>query len=370
LTLNNRGTPLGRSDIVRGIIMKNLGLNESQSKQTEIHHAILNDWQEIINQVSDAETFMRHYLVSTTRNKVTKKLIVDEVNRRIKSGTPEVAKSSSRLFWEQLGDAASVYGRIVSGTIHPKIQDRLQLLNGLLKSHRIFLMAVFQSEVSEKDQLKLFELTENVAYRWVASGGNAQILENEFQEWAMDLRDGAPVQAVENKIVARLKNLTFDVLSFLRNEGDSSYVVRALLYTLEYKLSQGANPKRHKDIHLEHIAPDSSTDSWINAISPDSPDEDSYQILNSNAGNLTLLDYKLNTAIKQADFTTKRETYRNATLLITRDIGVEIDHWDGQIIDQRCSWLAESFDAIWPSGDKQADLMEFSKWRKSPPASL
>ena len=370
LTLNNRGTPLGRSDIVRGIIMKNLGLNESQSKQTEIHHAILNDWQEIINQVSDAETFMRHYLVSTTRNKVTKKLIVDEVNRRIRPGTPELAKSSSRQFWEQLGDAASVYGRIVSGTIHPKIQDRLQLLNGLLKSHRIFLMAVFQSEVSEKDQLKLFELAENLAYRWVASGGNAQILENEFQDWAMDLRDGADVQAVENKIVARLRNLNFDVLSFLRNEGDSSYVVRALLYTLEYKLSPGANPKRHKDIHLEHIAPDSSTDSWINAISPDSPDEDSYQILNSNAGNLTLLDYKLNTAIKQAEFSTKRETYRNATLLITRDIGVEIEHWDGPIIERRCAWLAESFDAIWPSGNKHVELMEFSKWRKSSPSSL
>lgn len=365
LTLNNRGTQLGRSDIVRGIVMKNLGLNESESKQTEIHHAILNDWQEIINQVTDAETFMRHYLVSTTRNKVTKKLIIDEVNRRIKSVTPELAKSSSREFWEQLGDAAAVYGRIVSGTVHAKIQDRLQLLNGLLKSHRIFLMAIFQCDISEKDQLRLFDLAENVAYRWLASGGNAQNLENEFQDWAMDLRDGTEGEAVENKIVARLRNLNFDVMNFLRNEGDSSYVVRALLYTLEYKLSPGANPKRHKDIHLEHIAPDSSTDSWIEAISLESPDEDSYQILNSNAGNLTLLDYKLNTAIKQADFTIKRETYRNATLLITRDIGSEIDRWDGQLIEQRCAWLAESFEAIWPTTDKPSELMEFSRWRSS-----
>lgn len=365
LTLNNRGTQLGRSDIVRGIVMKNLGLNESESKQTEIHHAILNDWQEIINQVTDAETFMRHYLVSTTRNKVTKKLIIDEVNRRIKSVTPELAKSSSREFWEQLGDAAAVYGRIVSGTVHAKIQDRLQLLNGLLKSHRIFLMAIFQCDISEKDQLRLFDLAENVAYRWLASGGNAQNLENEFQDWAMDLRDGTEGEAVENKIVARLRNLNFDVMNFLRNEGDSSYVVRALLYTLEYKLSPGANPKRHKDIHLEHIAPDSSTDSWIEAISLESPDEDSYQILNSNAGNLTLLDYKLNTAIKQADFTIKRETYRNATLLITRDIGSEIDRWDGQLIEQRCAWLAESFEAIWPTTGKPSELMEFSRWRSS-----
>lgn len=365
LTLNNRGTQLGRSDIVRGIVMKNLGLNESESKQTEIHHAILNDWQEIINQVTDAETFMRHYLVSTTRNKVTKKLIIDEVNRRIKSVTPELAKSSSREFWEQLGDAAAVYGRIVSGTVHAKIQDRLQLLNGLLKSHRIFLMAIFQCDISEKDQLRLFDLAENVAYRWLASGGNAQNLENEFQDWAMDLRDGTEGEAVENKIVARLRNLNFDVMNFLRNEGDSSYVVRALLYTLEYKLSPGANPKRHKDIHLEHIAPDSSTDSWIEAISSESPDEDSYQILNSNAGNLTLLDYKLNTAIKQADFTIKRETYRNATLLITRDIGSEIDRWDGQLIEQRCAWLAESFEAIWPTTGKPSELMEFSRWRSS-----
>jgi hypothetical protein len=362
LTLNNRGTPLGRSDIVRGLIMKNLGLNESQSKQTEIHHSILNDWQEINNQVVDAETFMRHYLVSTTRNKVTKKLIVEEVQKRIDSSSPEAAKSTSRDFWDKLGDSASVYGKIRSASIHPKIQERLQLLNVLLKSHRIFLMAVFQSDLVEKDQIRFFELAENLAYRWVASGGNAQILENEFQEWSMDLREGADAQSIENKIVVRLRNLGFDVLNFLRNEGDSSYVVRALLYTLEYKLSPGANPIPAKNIHLEHIAPDSSTESWIHALSPDRPDEDTYQILNSNAGNLTLLDYKLNTAIKQSEFSIKRDTYKNATFLITRDIGVSMKEWTGQEIELRCKWLAECFDAVWPAGEGSGSVSSFSKW--------
>jgi len=362
LTLNNRGTPLGRSDIVRGLIMKNLGLNETQSKQTEIHHSILNDWQEINNQVMDAETFMRHYLVSTTRNKVTKKLIVEEVQRRIDSSSPDAAKSTSRVFWDKLGEAASVYGKIHSASIHPKIQERLQLLNGLLKSHRIFLMAVFQSDLSEKDQLRFFDLAENLSYRWVASGGNAQILENSFQEWSMDLRESLDFQSVESKIIARLRNLNFDVLNFLRNEGDSSYVVRALLYTLEYKLSPGANPIQAKNIHLEHIAPDASTESWIQALSPDRPDEDTYQILNSNAGNLTLLDYKLNTAIKQSDFSVKIDTYKNATFLITRDIGVNVNEWTGQAIEHRCSWLAECFDAIWPAGGGSQPVSSYSKW--------
>jgi len=362
LTLNNRGTPLGRSDIVRGLVMKNLGFDESQSKQTEIHHSILNDWQEIIRQVKDAEIFMRHFLASTTRNKVTKKQIVDEVQSRIKSPEPQESKRLSSEFWNELEDAATVYGQIVDASVNPKIHSRLDLLNVLLKSHRIFLLALFQGDLLEKEQFRLFDLAESIAYRWVASGGNAQMLENEFQDWALDIRENKSFESIEAKIVARLKALRFDVVSFLRNEGDSSYVVRALLYTLEYTLAPGANPKKASTIHVEHIAPDSSTPEWIEALLPEAPEEDSYQILNSNAGNLTLLDYKLNSKAKQEIFSNKSQIYKDASLIITRDIGQNIDHWTADLIEKRCEWLAECFNSIWTTDGSSAPVKEFSKW--------
>lgn len=365
LTLNNRGTPLGRGDIVRGLVMKKLGQGETIPRQNEIHSEILNDWHEIIEQVNDPETFMRHFLVSTTRKKVTKKKIVDEVSSRIKPTDGFSALELAENFWANLGESASIYGDIVSAEVNKDLDAELELLNGLLKSHRIPLMAIFRSEMTDSNKKYMFQLVEAISYRWVASGGNAQILENEFQEWAMDLQEGFSAESVRGKMEALLDRLSFDVLSFLRNEGDTSYVVRALLYKLEMKLAKGANPVRSSKIHLEHVAPATSTEDWIRKLVPDSPEESAYQIVNSNAGNLTLLDYKLNTSVKQAGFSVKAEEYQKATLLITRDLGAHFDDWTEELIELRAKWLAECFDSIWNSTSKKRPLKEFSTWVSS-----
>lgn len=362
LTLNNRGTPLGRGDIVRGLVMKKLGQGELPSKQNEIHSEILSDWQEIIEQVNDPETFMRHFLVSTTRSKVTKKKIVDEVNSRIKPTDGVTSRDLAEKFWAALGESASTYGDIVAARVHKDIETDLQLLNGLMKSHRIPLMSIFRHEMSQSDKNFMFQLVEAISFRWVASGGNAQILENEFQEWAMDLQQDFTVDSVVKKMEARLDSLSFDVLSFLRNEGDTSYIVRALLYKLETKLAKGANPVPTAKIHLEHVAPATSTEEWIQKLVPNKPEEGAYQIVNSNAGNLTLLDYKLNTSIKQAGFTVKAEEYQKSTLLITRDLGSKFDDWSEELIEQRALWLAECFDSIWNTAAKKTPIVEFSSW--------
>jgi len=365
LTLNNRGTPLGRGDIVRGLIMKRLGQGEEVHKQNEIHSEILNDWQEIIEQVKDPETFMRHFLVSTTRKKITKKKIVDEVSSRIKPNEEASARELAASFWSGLGEAASIYGDIVASELSVDVNSELELLNGLMKSHRIALLSIFGHDTSPSNKKKMFELVEAISFRWVAAGRNAQILENEFQEWALDLRDGFSVESVIGKMEARLDGLTFDVLEFLRNEGDTSYVVRALLYKIEMKLAKGANPIRSSKIHLEHVAPATSTEDWIAKLVPNKPDESAYQIVNSNAGNLTLLDYKLNTSVKQASFAVKAEEYTKATLLITRDLGANFDNWNEALIELRAQWLAECFDSIWNSASKKQALQEFSQWVSS-----
>jgi len=362
LTLNNRGTPLGRSDIVRGMVMKNMGLGEPESKLAEIHQTVLGEWMEIIEQVRDPETFMRHFLVSTTRSKVTKKKIVDEVSRRIRATNHDEAREKAQEFWDSLNEAATTYSEIVEGTVHKDIDTDLRLLNGLLKSHRIILLAVFRHEMSASEKRYLFELVEALSYRWIASGGNAQILENTFQEWAMDLHEGYSVASVVEKMEAKLGAQDFDVQSFLNNEGDTSYVVRALLYKLEMRLAKGANPVPTSKIHLEHIAPATSTPDWIEKLVPDRRKEAEYQIVNSSAGNLTLLDYKLNTSIKQAPFAAKSEEYQKATLLITRDIGKNFDDWSEQLINKRAEWLAECMNSIWNIKSKKTPLREFSAW--------
>ena len=364
LTLNNRGTPLGRSDIVRGLVMKNMGQGEPQSKMAEIHQTVLGEWMEVIEQVKDPEIFMRHFLVATTRKKITKKKIVDEVTVRIRANDREEQKQKTHEFWDRLNEAATKYSDIVEANVEKSIDSDLKLLNGLLKSHRIILLNVFRHSMSQSEQRYLFELVEAISYRWVAAGLNAQILENLFQEWAMDLEEGFAVSSVIEKMESRLANLHFDVESFLANEGDTSYIVRALLYKLEMRLSKGANPIPTSKIHLEHIAPATSTPGWIETLVPDRQKESEYQIVNSSAGNLTLLDYKLNSSIKQAPFSAKVDEYQKATLGITRDIGNSFEVWDEEIINLRTKWLAECLNSIWNTKDKKVALVNFSSWEQ------
>jgi hypothetical protein len=77
LTLNNRGLPLGPSDLVRGEIMSVSSSGLDEDSQLKLHRRILEEWTTIVDQVVEPETFLRHYLVSTTKSKVQKKKVVN-----------------------------------------------------------------------------------------------------------------------------------------------------------------------------------------------------------------------------------------------------------------------------------------------------
>jgi hypothetical protein len=73
LTLNNRGLPLGASDLVRGEILAKLGEGESEHKQSSIHKKVFEEWSDIADNVREVEVFLRHYLVATGSEKIQKK---------------------------------------------------------------------------------------------------------------------------------------------------------------------------------------------------------------------------------------------------------------------------------------------------------
>ena len=74
LTLNNRGLPLGPSDLVRGELMRILGQGLSEQEQGKLQERILDEWTDIVELVSEPETFLRHFLLATSEDKVQKNL--------------------------------------------------------------------------------------------------------------------------------------------------------------------------------------------------------------------------------------------------------------------------------------------------------
>jgi len=364
LTLNNRGLPLGPSDLVRGAIMSALGSGELEPQQAKLHQKIFEEWKSIADLVKEPEAFLRHHLVSTGKDKVQKKRVFETVNTRIKDDNITQRKLKAADFWDDVLNAAEVYNKIIEPNMGGDMQLHLELLEGLIKSHRVLLLTAFK-EITDQDALNdLVRATMVLGYRWVMNGGNAQVLEDFFQQRSTDLRDGLSATSVIDSVKDKAR-FECHPASYLAEEGDSSFVSRALLYSVNRRLAPDAiEQKLDKSLHLEHIAPKGETDGWKQEVFYGVPsDYDGYDSLVSEIGNLTLLDSKINIKAQQKPFSEKKDKYDHSVIKITRDLCL-VDNWAKEEIQARTEWLAECFEIIFSVDSAAEQIWSFPKWLK------
>ena len=295
LTLNNRGLPLGPSDLVRGEIMSVLSVGLDENEQLSLHKSILEEWGNVVEQVKEPETFLRHYLVATSDYKIQKKKVVSEVAARIFDEKVEIKKSNARDFWRKLQDGANVYESIVSPKMGGDCQYHIELMEGLGKSHRIILLNILSADISEPERDELVRLTFVLAFRNVMAGLNAQKLEDFYQEEGKNFSTTLNVSELKSKLKSRCEGIQLNSLKYLANEGDAGFVGRALLHAINRATTSGATQSKVSSSasHVEHIAPQTEIDYWTQSLFGD--DVDSYQLYDaaiSQIGNLTLLKLK------------------------------------------------------------------------------
>jgi hypothetical protein len=364
LTLNNRGLPLGPSDLVRGEIMSRLAIGETEAAQRRMHTRIFGEWKDITENVKEPEVFLRHYLVSTGREKVQKKKVYDKVIDRLKPTETEDRKARAADFWNKLIRASEVYNQIINPTMGGSCQYHLELLDGLMKSHRILMLNVLGDEALEpRHRDETVRLAFSLSFRWVMGGGNAQKLEDKFQKWGFEYLTDRDLDKLQDAIRDAADDLTTDVAKYLREEGDSGFVGRAVLHAVNRELTPGANPVTlDGTIHLEHIAPQTVTDEWQESLfEGDITQYEKYDSTISEIGNLTLLDFKLNLQAQQMPFGEKKDKYTLSTIKITRDL-LPLNEWSETSIKQRSKWLAEMFEVIWSISPAPGRVRSFNDW--------
>lgn len=367
LTLNNRGLPLGPSDLVRGEIMSVRGQGLPDSEQLKLQKTILEEWQTIAENVSEPEAFIRHYLVATSEEKVQKKKVVTSVLKRINDENLLVKQKNAESFWQDLMSAAITYGQIMNPTMGGDCQYHLELLDGLLKSHRILLLTVFRNELEEADRNEICRLVFVLSYRWVMAGKNAQKLEDTFQDLSKEVRQNEPVQSIKVKLEAEINDIELDVKKYFTNDADSAFASRALLHAVNRATTRGANSIQldNKKLHLEHIAPQSETDDWVSSVfNGDSKQFSDYESIIGSIGNLTLLDNGLNLQAQRKPFEEKKKEYRKSTMDVARDL-MEFTTWNKETINLRTEWLVEMFEIIWSAKQSKSQPQAFSNWFKS-----
>ena len=203
LTLNNRGLPLGPSDLVRGEVMSILGTDKSEVEQVKIHKKVLSDWETIVELVHEPEVFLRHFLVATSATKIQKKKIVKEVMERLADNDLNSKKDKTKELWADLQVKAKVYNQIVNPTMGGDCAFHIELSEGLGKSHRILLISVLSHISNLRDRDELVRLTMILAYRNAMAGLNAQKLEDFFQSQSTIIRLESDHASVQENLKAR-----------------------------------------------------------------------------------------------------------------------------------------------------------------------
>jgi hypothetical protein len=344
--------------------MSRLAIGETEAAQRRMHTRIFGEWKDITENVKEPEVFLRHYLVSTGREKVQKKKVYDKVIDRLKPTETEDRKARAADFWNKLIRASEVYNQIINPTMGGSCQYHLELLDGLMKSHRILMLNVLGDEALEpRHRDETVRLAFSLSFRWVMGGGNAQKLEDKFQKWGFEYLTDRDLDKLQDAIRDAADDLTTDVAKYLREEGDSGFVGRAVLHAVNRELTPGANPVTlDGTIHLEHIAPQTVTDEWQESLfEGDITQYEKYDSTISEIGNLTLLDFKLNLQAQQMPFGEKKDKYTLSTIKITRDL-LPLNEWSETSIKQRSKWLAEMFEVIWSISPAPGRVRSFNDW--------
>lgn len=379
MTLNSRGKTLGPSDLVKSLFMKFLTADESVERILEITEDISNQWEDVLENLGagDIDQFLRHYLLSIQREEpVQSKNIYNTVQNMVEKA-PSI-KQECRTKLHDIVETSGFYAKLLEPTSieNPDIRTSCIAMQHVLDSYRIFLLGIVDGriDIPLSDRKELARLAEVLSLRWTMVRGNAQELEDHFQELSGILRDSNNKLNDCKEYILRILPTDSQVEPYFYGDSGNSSIVRVVLYRINYILGDQSQLIAYdpRKMHVEHIAPATPTEIWKSVFFGTAALEEvqsEYSALVEQWGNKTILEKGINLQIKQRSFSQKRDGdrdldwlgYTNSILVVTNDLRA-IDQWNDLIIKKRNRWIKDCFFKIWAASPKPNSVKGFSEW--------
>lgn len=341
-TLNDRGIGLSTPDLLRNLLLRRASGADAQSR-------VVSAWQSVLGIADEAsvDEFLRHFWISK-RGDVKARKLYREIKDTIFSENIDSVEFSL-----ELAEAAPVYRDLARGRDSDKeLQRTLEgvrmlgakvLLPALLSGHAAL------AEDEPKDSLRTLAsaLTTVFVRHTVIGGRESTTLESTIYSVAAELRKEKDFDAV----VAVLREFAPDADDFVGRFARASV---SRIATARYLLREIEHAKRATEevavelgdrVHVEHIYPQTPEAGarWQN-----------HAQMISRLGNLTLLGKRLNTSIKNADFSTKKEKgYKSSEILLTKEL-YDRDDWSPEVVEERQKEMSALVFGIWSFPGEQA----------------
>ena len=379
MTLNSRGLALGPSDLVKSLFMKYMAFEAaSPTEIVETNDSVSRRWKEITDQIGDGDVdqFLRHYLVSTEQESVQSKRIYSIFDSKFSHAELNPAGESDRLL-RQLANKAQIYSQLLkpSNIEDSVLRTSCSTLHLISDSYRILMLVLLDEDCTfdVRQKRELVKSCEVLTIRWILTGGNAQELEDIFQDTCKKYNtSNANFEEVKEVLTSRIPtdqkcSVQFDL------DVTRSALIRAVLFRINsiFGDRSGLLSLDTKKMHIEHIAPETSTHHWLNTLFPENPSESAaeYSVVVEQWGNKTLLEKPINESVGQKPFLDKCEGvegsnfggYRNSVLQISKDL-TEYESWSVSLIKKRSKWIRECFLNIWSLNPNYDAVVPFPDW--------
>ena len=340
-TLNDRGLDLAVSDLVKNYLFAQAGTHIEWFKQ---------GWLEVTTLVGTGALtqFLRHYWLST-KGLVRERDLYRELRKNIKNST------RARQFLDELKSAAIIYAAL-SNPEHAYWADLPQQSEAYLEALLTFKVTQFRpvalaalQMLSPNKAAKVLHLLEVISFRYtVVSALGTGNLEKIYSDCAIAIREGRvkTPKAIFNLLkMAYVDDATLRK-AFVSKRFTKSSIARYVLAGINNSLE--STPEKEvsistRKITLEHILPKNPSASWRKAYA----DQEEFDSILYNIGNLTLLERGKNKGLGNAAFKKKQsDAYSTSLLPINDSVRSELA-WNTKTIRARAKSFAKEAAKIW-----------------------
>ncbi len=357
-SLNNRGLQLSKMDIVRNTLLKIVAEKYSQylSEFGDL-------WDELVINLDgyDEIKFLKYYFMCTSQNKIIQEKELPKYYEQyfrkftsrndLKNEIQKMIKYSLiyiELFTkEEVSTSDSIYKR------------NIKMINQLGQQACHSFLMDYMYWVKESNRLdNISNLIENMMFRRIICAKSTKQLDGIFRDIIKGRKLNESNQKYEfsdEKIIEEIKSNTPSNIEFVNmlNERiwEKNDITSYFLRKIEYELTGNSGSREfviraRKEVHIEHIIPSNFQSKWSKQLGLEN-DKPKYDILNSKIGNLILLEFDINTSIKDSLFNIKVEKYKESTLEQVKEFINRYNNWNEYQVNDRTQLLSSKSLDIW-----------------------
>jgi hypothetical protein len=354
-TLNDRGLRLTPSDLLKSYTLKGVAnLNSEEFEQA------LQRWDRAVDNLEGYPftKFLRHYLLTAQREKVQSKKIFSMFAKLIDG----YGLNGGLINLDKVSEASVLYSQLLNETASTnsvELDRCLKRMNLFSETHRIYLLKVFLLGHTNQMKIKAARATEILAFRWILTGGNAQEIESFYQDESQNLgnaRDEAALNASIQRILAKAPSDAAVKSEILFNPAKKDlrfYVLKKI----NFGIARTDFIWAQNQLHIEHLAPqspESDQSEWYTNVAPKVAlelDSEIYDDFLNKWGNLSILEFEINTSIQNGEWNLKvhgrddEPGLLDSAVKLTEDVTLAVQ-WDKDEINARTEWISAAITSL------------------------